>query len=164
MPAVFAPWETGTRAHSQLLLFSTFLAPWKPAAEPFAAYLGAGRVGFWAFLKSSAGPTCHPCTAEQFLFPAARNFSSGNAEIKFWHNFLLVFPPEEQKENKTKQQKLLSVGLSGLQSPFPDAARPMPWEEQPLSGTGILLELEGEVAESLCSVKALDPWLFHHSL
>lgn len=70
---------------------------------------------------------------------------------------LLVFPPEEEKENKTKQQKMLSVGFSGLQSHFSDAARPMSWEERPLSGTGILLEVEETMAKPFCSVRALNP-------
>lgn len=81
MPAVFPPWETGTRAHSQLLFLSTFPAPWKPNAEPCAAYLGAGWAGFEAFLKSPLATLVQQ--------NSAKNFSNGDAEIKFWQQFPL---------------------------------------------------------------------------
>lgn len=147
MPAVFPPWETEhipschSSAHSQLL-GSQLLSPVQPTWE----LAGLDLKPF----SNHHSPPLYSKTVPKISPMAMQKSSSGS-------NSHLVFPPEEEKENKTKQQKLLSVGLSGLQSLLPGAARLTPWEEWALSGTGILL-----VAEPFCSVRALDPRLSHH--
>jgi len=55
------------------------------STDPFLACLmAAAWAGLEALVESSADLTSHPCTAKQHLFPAAKNFSNGQAEIKLW--------------------------------------------------------------------------------